>query len=59
LWTMSFAAYFGWKLLKDTNEKQSVGYPFHPQDVLWDFQHTLIYAFITFVAGVVAGLVSQ
>jgi hypothetical protein len=59
LWTLCFAAYFGWKLLKDTKEKQSVGYPFHPQDVLWDFQKTRMYAFVTFVAGVVAGLVSR
>ena len=58
LWTLGFATFFAWKLLKDTEEKQSVGYPFHPQDVLWDFSKTRFYAFFTFVAGIVAGLVS-
>jgi uncharacterized membrane protein YfcA len=57
LWTLGFAAYFGWKLTKDTQEKQTVGYPFHPQDVLWDFRNTKFYAFFSFVAGIVAGLI--
>jgi hypothetical protein len=59
MWTLVFTTFFGWKLLRDTKEKQSVGYPFHPQDVLWDCQTTQIYAFVTFGAGVVAGLVSR
>lgn len=58
LWTFGFAAAFGRKLLKDTEEKLAVGYPFHPRDVIWDFQLTRFYAFFTFIAGVVAGLVS-
>ncbi|KAL3918023.1 MAG: hypothetical protein SGILL_004439, partial [Bacillariaceae sp.] len=58
LWTLGFATFFAWKLLKDTEEKQAVGYPFHPQDVMWDFPKTRFYAFFTFVAGIVAGLVS-
>jgi hypothetical protein len=57
LWTLGFAAFFGWKLIQETHEKKAVGYPFHPQDVLWDFQKTRFYAFFTFIAGVVAGLV--
>ena len=57
LWTLGFAAFFGWKLMKETKEKESVQYPFHPQDVLWDFQKTRFYAFFTFLAGIVAGLI--
>ena len=57
LWTLGFATFFAWKLTKDTAEKQAVGYPFHPQDVLWDFSKTRFYAFFTFVAGIVAGLI--
>ncbi|KAG7367661.1 sulfite exporter TauE/SafE [Nitzschia inconspicua] len=56
-WTLGFVAYFGWRLLKDTKEKQSVGYPFHPDDVLWDFPNIRFYGFYTFVAGIVAGLI--
>jgi uncharacterized membrane protein YfcA len=57
VWTFGFAAFFGWKLMIETNEKQSVQYPFHPQDVLWDFEKTRFYAFFTFFAGIVAGLI--
>mmetsp|Transcript_26324 Transcript_26324/g.56439 ORF Transcript_26324/g.56439 Transcript_26324/m.56439 type:complete len:628 (+) Transcript_26324:734-2617(+) len=57
LWTFGFAAYFGMKLMRETTVKKSVGYPFHSQDVLWDFQKTRFYAFFTFVAGIVAGLI--
>jgi hypothetical protein len=57
LWTLGFAAVFGWKLMKDTEEKTSVGYPFHSQDVLWDFGKVKFYAAFTFVAGIVAGLI--
>lgn len=59
LWTFGFAAYFGRKLIEDTKERQSVGYPYHSQDVVWDFQKTKFYAFFTFLAGVVAGLVRE
>jgi uncharacterized membrane protein YfcA len=57
LWTLGFATFFAWKLQKDTAEKHAVGYPFHPEDVLWDFSKTRFYAFFTFVAGIVAGLI--
>jgi len=57
LWTFSFALYFALKLMRETTEKKSVAYPFHEQDVLWDVQKTLFYAFFTFVAGIVAGLI--
>eukprot|EP00980_Cylindrotheca_fusiformis_P030417 scaffold24793_cov108-Cylindrotheca_fusiformis.AAC.3 len=45
------------KGVKQTEEKKKVGYPFHPQDVLWDFSKTRFYAFFTFLAGIVAGLI--
>lgn len=57
LWTLGFAVRFALKLMKDTEEKKSVGYPFHPQDVLWDASKTRFYAFFTLVAGIVAGLI--
>mmetsp|Transcript_29970 Transcript_29970/g.71972 ORF Transcript_29970/g.71972 Transcript_29970/m.71972 type:complete len:572 (+) Transcript_29970:150-1865(+) len=57
LWTLGFACLFGWRLTKQTAEKKRVNYPFHPQDVLWDFEKTRFYAFFTFIAGVVAGLI--
>ena len=57
LWTFGFAAYFAVKLMRETTEKKACGYPFHSQDVLWDFPKTRFYAFFTFVAGIVAGLI--
>mmetsp|Transcript_21405 Transcript_21405/g.59539 ORF Transcript_21405/g.59539 Transcript_21405/m.59539 type:complete len:644 (-) Transcript_21405:1258-3189(-) len=57
LWTFGFAAYFAIKLMRETIEKKAVGYPYHAQDVLWDFEKTRFYAFFTFVAGIVAGLI--
>lgn len=57
LWTLGFAGCFGWKLMRNTQEKIRVGYPFHPDDVLWDFRNIRFYAFYTLVAGIVAGLV--
>lgn len=57
LWTLGFACLFGWRLTKQTAEKKRVNYPFHPQDVLWDFEKTRFYAFFTFLAGIVAGLI--
>jgi len=57
LWTLSFAGFFAIKLMRETTEKKRVKYPFHSQDVLWDPSKTRFYAFFTFVAGVVAGLI--
>lgn len=57
LWTFGFAAGFAYKITKETDIKQSIQYPYHSQDVLWDFQKTRFYAFYTFGAGVIAGLI--
>lgn len=57
LWTFGFAAYFAVKVMRESVEKKACGYPFHEQDVVWDFPKTRFYAFFTFVAGVVAGLI--
>ena len=57
LWTFGFAAGFAYKITKETSEKRAVKYPFHSQDVLWDFHKTRFYAFFTFCAGVIAGLI--
>lgn len=57
LWTIGISLLFGWRLTKQTAEKKRVNYPFHPQDVHWDFEKTRFYAFFTFIAGVVAGLI--
>lgn len=57
LWTFGFAGYFALKLMRETTEKKAVGFPYHAHDVLWDFEKTRFYAFFTFVAGIVAGLI--
>lgn len=57
LWTMGFAAFFGWKNVKNVNQRVAVNYPFNETDVLWDFKKLQFYSFFTFVAGIVAGLI--
>jgi len=57
LWTFGFAAYYAIKTMRETIDKKACGYPFHEQDVYWDFAKTRFYAFFTFVAGIVAGLI--
>jgi uncharacterized membrane protein YfcA len=57
LWTLGFAVIFGLKLVKRHEEKVKVDYPFHTNDVLWDASKLRFYAFFTFVAGIVAGLI--
>jgi uncharacterized membrane protein YfcA len=57
LWTLGFALWFGLKLVKHQKEKVAVDYPFLPNDVLWDYSKLRFYAFFTFLAGVVAGLI--
>jgi uncharacterized membrane protein YfcA len=57
LWTLGFAAFFGMKNMKMTQAKQAVNYPFLETDVLWDAKGVTHYACVTFVAGVVAGLI--
>ncbi|KAL7511002.1 hypothetical protein ACHAXN_007916 [Cyclotella atomus] len=57
LWTLGFAAFFGVKNMKMTQAKQAVNYPFLETDVLWDAKGVTHYAGVTFVAGVVAGLI--
>lgn len=57
LWTLGFAAVFGWKNVKNVNQRVAVNYPFNETDVLWDFKKLQFYSFFTFVAGIVAGLI--
>jgi len=57
LWTLGFAAVFGYKNVKGTKERLDVNYPFNEADVLWDYQKLRFYSFFTFVAGIVAGLI--
>jgi len=57
LWTLGFAAVFGFKNVKRTQARLAVNYPFNEQDVLWDGQKLRFYSFFTFVAGIVAGLI--
>jgi uncharacterized membrane protein YfcA len=57
LWTFGFAAVFGWKNTKRTQERLAVNYPFQEHDVLWNFKKLQFYSFFTFVAGIVAGLI--
>jgi uncharacterized membrane protein YfcA len=57
LWTLGFAAFFGVKNMKMSQAKQAVNYPFLETDVLWDAKGVTYYACVTFVAGIVAGLI--
>eukprot|EP00559_Dactyliosolen_fragilissimus_P008768 CAMPEP_0184855546 /NCGR_PEP_ID=MMETSP0580-20130426/762_1 /TAXON_ID=1118495 /ORGANISM="Dactyliosolen fragilissimus" /LENGTH=620 /DNA_ID=CAMNT_0027350087 /DNA_START=74 /DNA_END=1937 /DNA_ORIENTATION=+ len=57
LWTLGFAGIFGFKLLKNQSVRAAVDYPFLPNDVIWDTKKDSFYAFFTFVAGIVAGLI--
>jgi uncharacterized membrane protein YfcA len=57
LWTLGFALFFALKLVRHQQEKVAVDYPFLPHDVMWDTSKLRFYAFFTFLAGVVAGLI--
>ena len=57
LWTLGFAALFGYKNVKGTQERLAVHYPYNESDVLWDAKKLYFYSFFTFVAGIVAGLI--
>eukprot|EP00934_Nitzschia_sp_Nitz4_P000336 Nitzschia sp. Nitz4//scaffold30_size153850//133767//135479//NITZ4_002796-RA/size153850-processed-gene-0.23-mRNA-1//1//CDS//3329547318//336//frame0 len=57
VWTLGIAMYFGYQLMHQTADKQACGYPWHPHDVFWDFPKVRHYAIISFIAGIVAGLV--
>jgi uncharacterized membrane protein YfcA len=57
LWAFGFASFFGYKILKATEEKVAVGYPFHQQDVKWEAPKIRFFAIFTFTVGFVAGLV--
>lgn len=57
LWTLGFAAVFGYKNVKATQVRLAVNYPFNESDVLWDSKKLYFYSFFTFVAGIVAGLI--
>lgn len=57
IWLIGVAAIFGLKLLKRHQVKLECNYPFHENDVLWDSSKLRFYASVTFVAGIVAGLV--
>lgn len=57
VWTFGFAGFFAIKTMRETIAKKACGYPFHSQDVIWDFPQTRFYAFFTFLAGIVAGLI--
>ncbi|CAB9529399.1 Sulfite exporter TauE/SafE family protein [Seminavis robusta] len=56
-WTLGFAAFYGYKLQRATQDKIACGYHFHPNDVLWDLAKIRFYSFFTFIAGIVAGLI--
>lgn len=57
VWLIGVAAIFGFKLVKRHQIKLQCNYPFHENDVLWDSSKLRFYASVTFMAGIVAGLV--
>jgi uncharacterized membrane protein YfcA len=57
LYTFTFAGLFGSKLVKQHNMRVNVQYPFQPHDVLWDYSKLRYFSSMTFIAGLVAGLI--
>merc|ERR1711971_98270 len=57
LWTLSFATYFGLKLIKNQEKRVQVNYPILPNDILWTYPKLKNYAIITLIAGIIAGLI--
>lgn len=57
IWLLGVSALFGFKLIKRHIIRVECNYPFHENDVLWDTAKLRFYASVTFLAGIVAGLV--
>lgn len=57
VWTIGIATVYGFRLRKQTHDKMACDYPYHTQDVIWDFEKLRFYACCTFLAGAVAGLI--
>jgi uncharacterized membrane protein YfcA len=57
LFTFTFAGIFGRNLVKQHSMRVSVHYPFQPHDVLWDYSKLRYFSGMTFIAGLVAGLI--
>jgi len=57
VWTIGFGSFFGLKLLKLREARETVNYPYTATDVQWDMGKLRFYAASTFFAGIVAGLI--
>jgi uncharacterized membrane protein YfcA len=57
VWTIGIGTIYAFRLRKQTKDKIACDYPYHPQDVIWDFQKLRFYGCCTFLAGAVAGLI--
>jgi len=57
LWTLSFATYYGYRLIKNQQDRKLVHYPILPHDILWNRIKLRNYSFVTFLAGIIAGLI--
>lgn len=56
-WTLGIAAFYGYQIMKEAQEKHDCDYPWHPHDIFWDFARIRYYGIASFIAGVVAGLI--
>lgn len=57
LWTLGFAAFYGYRLIKSQQDRKLVHYPILPHDILWNKIKLRNYSFVTFLAGIIAGLI--
>lgn len=57
IWLICFSLFTGHSAVSKTIQKSAVAYPFVDGDVIWTWSKFRFYCFITFLAGVVAGLI--
>jgi uncharacterized membrane protein YfcA len=57
VWLMSFAIFYGFKLLRSYNARKAVNYPFLHDDVVWSYSWLYFYGGFAFFGGAIGGLI--
>ncbi len=57
IWAIGISTFYGFRLVKQTKDKVACDFPYHPHDVIWNYEMARFYALFTFIAGAVAGLI--
>eukprot|EP00804_Cyclotella_cryptica_P002142 CCRYP_006554-RC/>CCRYP_006554-RC protein AED:0.08 eAED:0.08 QI:641/1/1/1/0.6/0.5/6/420/595 len=57
LWTIGFGLVFARKIIKQTDARKVVNYPYNETDVLWDLKSVRDFAFAGFGGGFIAGVI--